>query len=76
MALQTLARKIFGTQNDRELKSIAPIVDRINQLESSMKALSDEQLAAKTAEFKARLSRGETLDSILPEAFATVREAA
>ena len=76
MALQTVARKIFGTQNDRELKSIFPIVDRINQLEPSIKALSDQKLAAKTAEFKERLARGETLDDILPEAFATVREAA
>ncbi len=75
MALQTIARKFFGTQNDRELKSIYPIVDRINQLEPSMKALSDEQLAAKTTEFRQRLANGEKLDSLLPEAFATVREA-
>jgi len=75
-ALQTFAKKIFGTQNERELKTIFPIVDRINQLESTIKPLSDEQLKAKTAEFKARLSKGETLDDILPEAFAVVREAA
>ena len=75
LSLQSLGRKVFGTQNDRELKSIRPLVDRINQLESSIKALSDSQLAAKTAEFKQRLSNGEKLDSILPEAFATVREA-
>jgi preprotein translocase subunit SecA len=76
MALQTLARKIFGTQNERELKSITPIVEKINQLEPSIKALSDDQLAGKTAEFKQRLANGESLDSLLPEAFATVREAA
>ncbi|OFZ21311.1 MAG: preprotein translocase subunit SecA [Bdellovibrionales bacterium GWB1_55_8] len=75
-ALQKIGRKIFGTQNERELKSIRPIVDRINQLESSIKPLSDEQLRGKTAEFKERLAKGETLDQILPEAFAVVREAA
>jgi preprotein translocase subunit SecA len=74
--LQQIAKKVFGTQNDRELKSIYPIVDRINQLESTIKPLSDAQLQAKTAEFKERLSRGETLDAILPEAFAVTREAA
>ena len=76
LTLQTLGRRIFGTQNDRELKTIRPIVERINQLEPSIKALSDAQLAGKTAEFKQRLAKGETLDSLLPEAFATVREAA
>ncbi|MEN9724033.1 MAG: preprotein translocase, SecA subunit, partial [Pseudomonadota bacterium] len=75
MALQTIARKLFGTQNDRELKSIRPLIDRIQQLEPSMKALSDAQLAGKTAEFKQRLANGEKLDALLPEAFATVREA-
>ena len=70
------ARKIFGTQNDRELKSIMPIVAKINSLEASIKALSDSELQAKTSEFKARLAKGETLDDILPEAFAVVREAA
>ena len=66
MALQNLARKIFGTQNERELKSITPIVEKINLLEPAIKALSDEQLAGKTAEFKQRLAKGETLDSLLP----------
>ena len=66
---------IFGSQNDRELKSMAPIVDVINNLEPDFKALSDEQLRAKTGEFKERLTRGETIDEILPEAFAAVREA-
>jgi preprotein translocase subunit SecA len=76
MQLQNIVKKIFGTQNDRELKSIYPIVDKINQWESSIKPLSDAQLQAKTPEFKARLAKGETLDQILPEAFAVVREAA
>ena len=75
ISLQNLAKKVFGTQNDRELKSIAPIVTRINELESQIKSLSNEKLQSKTAEFKERLSRGETLDQILPEAFAVVREA-
>lgn len=71
-----LAKKIFGTQNERELKTIYPLVDRINGLEGSIKPLTDAQLAAKTAEFKERVSRGESLDALLPEAFAVVREAA
>src|SRR3954471_18516743 len=74
--LQAIGRKIFGTQNERELKTIYPIVDRINQLEAAIKPLSDAQLRAKTDEFKARLAKGETLDDLLPEAFAVVREAA
>ncbi len=74
MKLQNLAKKVFGTQNDRELKSIYPIVDRINEFEKQIKALSDSQLQAKTGQFKERLARGETLDQILPEAFAVVRE--
>jgi len=75
MMISTFARKLFGTQNDRELKSILPLRDRINMLEASVKTLSNAQLQAKTAEFKERLSRGESLDAILPEAFAVVREA-
>jgi preprotein translocase subunit SecA len=74
--LSTFGKKIFGTQNERELKSINPIVNRINQLEAGMKALSNEELKAQTTKFKARLAAGETIDQILPEAFATVREAA
>jgi len=70
------AKKIFGTQNDRELKSINPIVARIATFEPSIKPLSDAQLAGKTVEFRERLAKGETLDQILPEAFAVVREAA
>jgi len=76
MRLQNIAKKIFGTQNERELKSIYPIVDRINQFEPQIKVLTDVQLQAKTPEFKERLAKGETLDQILPEAFAVVREAA
>ncbi|MCL2221320.1 MAG: preprotein translocase subunit SecA [Oscillospiraceae bacterium] len=67
--------KIFGTHNDRELKSLAPIIDEIEALEDEYRKLSDEQLKAKTPEFKKRLEDGETLDDILPEAFAAVREA-
>ncbi len=67
--------KIFGTYSERELKQIYPIVDKIEALEPEYKALSDTQLTAKTAEFKGRLANGETLDYILPEAFAAVREA-
>ena len=68
--------KVFGTHSERELKRIAPLVDKIESLRPSMQALSDEQLKAKTKEFKDRLANGETLDDLLPEAFATVREAA
>ena len=68
--------KIFGTHSERELKRIIPIVDKIDSMRDEMMALSDEALRAKTDEFKKRLSEGETLDDILPEAFATVREAA
>jgi preprotein translocase subunit SecA len=74
--LQNVAKKLFGTQNDRELKSIYPIVAQINALESKIKPLTDAQLQAKTPEFRERLARGESLDSILPEAFAVCREGA
>jgi preprotein translocase subunit SecA len=67
--------KIFGTDSDRTLKEIYPIVDKINSFESSISSLSDTDLRAKTTEFKTRLEKGETLDDILPEAFAVVREA-
>ena len=70
-----LLTKMFGTYSERELKSIYPIVDKIEALEDEYKALSDAELQAKTPEFKKRLADGETLDDILPEAFATVREA-
>ena len=68
--------KIFGTHSERELKRIYPIVDKVESLRDSMMALSDEQLKAKTKEFKDRLANGETMDDILPETYATVREAA
>ena len=71
-----LIQKIFGTYSQRELKSIYPIADKIEALEEEYRALTDEQLQAKTPEFKQRLRQGETLDDILPEAFAAVREAA
>jgi len=70
-----MIRKIFGTENDRYIKSIIPLVSRINDLESSVKPLSDNELMLKTLEFKQRIGNGESLDSILPEAFAVVREA-
>ena len=70
-----LITKLFGTYSDRELKAIYPIVDKIEALEPQFQALTDQQLAAKTAEFKGRLAQGETLDDLLPEAFAAVREA-
>lgn len=73
--LGNILKSIFGSQNDRELKRINPIVDLINHFEPEYKTLSDDQLLAKTGEFKERLSRGECLDDILPEAFAAVREA-
>ena len=69
-------QKIFGTHSERELKKIRPIVDRIEALEEEYRALTDDELKAKTKEFKDRLAAGETTDDILPEAFATVREAA
>ena len=68
--------KIFGTHSERELKRIYPIVDKVEALRDSMMSLSDEALKAKTKEFKGRLANGETMDDILPEAYATVREAA
>ena len=71
-----LFTKIFGTYSDHELKKIYPVADKIEALEEEYKALTDAQLQAKTAEFKARLQNGETTDDILPEAFAAVREAA
>lgn len=71
-----LIEKIFGTHSENELKRIHPIVDRIESLEAEMQALSDTELKDKTREFKKRLEEGETLDDILPEAYAAVREAA
>ena len=73
--MKKLLEKIIGSYSDRELKRIRPIADKVMALEDEYKALSEKELKAKTAEFKERLSGGETLDDILPEAFATVREA-
>lgn len=70
-----IINKIFGTYSDRELKKIYPIRDKVLELEEEYKALSDDELKAKTEEFKQRLAKEETLDDLLPEAFATVREA-
>ena len=67
--------KVFGTHSERELKRILPIVDKIESLRDDMMALTDDQLKDKTKEYKARLTQGETLDDLLPEAYATVREA-
>ena len=71
-----LINKLFGNYSERELKTITPIVKKIEAMEDEYRALSDAQLQHKTVEFKERLQNGETLDDILPEAFATVREAA
>ena len=73
--LDSILKKIFGDPNEKELKQIKVIVDKINSLEKSMESLSSANLAAKTGEFKVRLQKGETLDDLLPEAFAVVREA-
>ena len=69
-----ILKKVFGTRNDRELKRLSKIVEKINEFEVQLEPLTDEALAAKTPEFKSRLAGGETLDTLLPEAFATVRE--
>src|SRR3984885_9529630 len=73
--IQTLLAKVVGTQNERELKRLRPIVGEVNRHEPAIKALGEEQLRAKTAEFRERLARGEPLDDLIPEAFAVVREA-
>lgn len=70
-----LVKKIFGDANEREIKRLMKTVDQINEMEPTFQALSDEQLKAKTEEFRARLEQGETLDDLLPEAFCVVREA-
>ena len=73
--LSSLIKKFIGSKNERELKKMWPIVEKINALEASISSLSDEQLASKTQEFKERYTKGESLDSLLPEAFAVCREA-
>jgi preprotein translocase subunit SecA len=75
-AVGTLLKKVFGTRNERLIRKMLPLVERINALEPEFDGLSDDELKAKTAEFKARLAKGETLDDLLPEAFAAVRAAA
>ncbi len=76
LGLGKVARKVFGTPNDRKVKATRPLVEKINALEADFEKLSDAQLIEKTAEFKARHSNGEALDALLPEAFANCREAA
>ncbi|RMH44012.1 MAG: preprotein translocase subunit SecA [Alphaproteobacteria bacterium] len=76
LGLGKLTRKVFGTPNDRKIKATRPLVEKINALEPEFEKLSDEGLREKTAEFKARLANGESLDDLLPEAFANCREAA
>ena len=71
--LSAVAKKIFGTKNARVLKAMRPTIARIAELEASMKAKSDEQLRHVTVELKQRLAKGETLDDVLPEAFAACR---
>ena len=68
-------KKVFGDDNEKEIKRMQKYVDRINALESNLTNLSDASLSGKTAEFRRRLEKGETLDDLLPEAFAVVREA-
>ena len=67
--------KVFGSKNDRILKGIKPLVNRINELEDTVISLDDAQLAARTVEFRERIAKGEDLEQLLPEAFATMREA-
>src|SRR4030042_311102 len=73
--LESIARKFFGSKNERDLKRLEPMVQAINELEPVIKPLSDRAMKEKTQEFKDRLAKGETLDDLLPEAFALVREA-
>jgi len=72
--LTNLLTKVFGTKHDRELKKLRPILQKVNELEPKIQKLSDDELKAKTPEFKQRIERGESLDDLLPEAFAVVRE--
>src|SRR5215208_7715577 len=74
MIVDTLLAKVIGTQNERDLKRLRPMVAEISAKEPEIEKLSDEQLRGKTIEFRQRLAAGETLDDLLPEAFAVVRE--
>ena len=76
LGLGLIAKKVFGTSNDRKVRAVQPLVDRINALEPEIQALDDAGLAGKTIEFRERLAKGETLDDLLPEAFAVAREGA
>ena len=76
LGIGTLAKKVFGTPNDRKIKATRPLVDKINALEPEFEALSDQGLIDKTAEFRKRFEDGESLDDLLPEAFANCREGA
>jgi preprotein translocase subunit SecA len=73
--LNNVLSKVFGTKNERTVKSLQPLVEKINALEPSVKALTDDALKAKTIEFRERLTKGEKVDDLLPEAFAVCREA-
>ena len=75
MIVDTVLKKIFGSKYDRDLKAAQPLVQQISDLEPSFSKLSDSDLVGKTSEYKQRLANGETLDDLLPEAFAVVREA-
>jgi len=75
LMIQRILTSLFGSKHERDMKKLRPLIERINSFEPAMKALSDTQLQAKTPEFKERLAKGETLDDILPEAFAALREA-
>ncbi len=74
MWLDRVIAKVFGTKNERELKAMRPIVEAISSLEPSIQKLTDQELTHKTIEFKEKLAQGATLDDLLPEAFAVVRE--
>ncbi len=76
LGIGTIAKKVFGTPNDRKIKSTRPVIEKINALEPEFQALSDDDIIAKTEEFVGRIANGESLDAILPEAFANCREAA
>lgn len=75
MVFNKVLGAIAGDYNQRQLNKLAPIVKKINELDKEWESLTDEQIKAKTAEFKARIAKGESLDDILPEAFATVKQA-
>ena len=74
MIVDTVLKKIFGSKYERDIRALQPLADRISTLEPSISKLSNDQLKAKTAEFKQRLGQGATLEDLLPEAFAVVRE--